>query len=103
MQSCISVSLTPQNMLRNCRATYGQQLVAHPFSQFRGFPQSVGLPGKCLQYHPFHGMCYGTQKTQVLVNIINSKLDEFSTLGNLRTALKFLHLFVGAAESMIMQ
>ena len=36
------------------------------------------------------------------VNIINSKLDELSTLGNCRTSLKCLHLVVGAAESLLL-
>ena len=49
----VSVSLAPQKMQRNCRSKCGQQLVAHPFSQFRvGFPQSVDLPSKMFAISP---------------------------------------------------
>ena len=65
-------------------------------------PLTVGQPGKFLQYYPVYGMCLGHPVSLNCVNIINSKLDELSTLGNCRTSLKCLHLVLEAAESLLL-
>ena len=99
----ISVSLISQKIPQNCGYTCGQLHVAHSFSQLSlGFPYLWTNPVKFLQYYPVHGMCLGHPVCLNCVNIINSKLDELSTLANCRTSLKCLHLIVGAAESLLL-
>ena len=99
----ISVSLISQKIPQNCGYRCGQLQVVQPFSQLSlGFPYLWANPVKFLQYYPVHGMCLGHSVSLSCVNIINSKLDELSTLGNCRTSLKCLHLVIGAAESLLL-